>query len=1243
LVVASLPDWLTDASPYPGNSAAFQQLREGLRQARVSTNVPRIICFAGAGCSMPLLPGWGDLLSGMRDDLRNRVRLSAQRSAIDALPAPIDAIGGYLGFVEELKANAEPSQFFRALKERLTLPKGKPRFRRTHAAIACLDVDGIVTTNFDRCLSDAQARRFQLDPKWFDCQQGPPCEVGLNGGARDKIEAWLKDGWAFSFGGETNTPLYLHGSLLSASDVVIASSDYTKFYDLTITGAENVGVFFLENLAGVASLVFIGYSFTDPFIDTVLTRVARRPIWRGDHFALLGVKDSEIANLDTMSKKLANLRIAPIYYPITAPDHPTLQELLDAFECYDPAMVNKIVAMATPDPTPRPTGIPLLGADTGFGPATITDNSTQEWNKLPHVNAHQYVERSTELRMLDDLASNIRVRIICLLGLGGTGKTTLLRRVFEVKSLADARFPDGLVVYPVRDDAQVDALVDALCDRFPPLAPFDRDDRASRLQHAGQILKRKRMLLVLDGAELLQERPGQAEHGRFLSDDLRGLLLDVAREGQALVAITSRFAPNEFKAYLGTSYRTIDLGGFTPRESIAFLRRAGVDDDDKALTEVHHAFEGHPLGLALFAGAIMGAHTSALAGGSVLRALTFLRNATSLDERLAALLEWYRKDLSAAQLAILTLLAVYPTSVSQIELRALLRDGRVKVGDDALTIEQGENVLSALESLRLIQFDANQGRYECHAVVRQGMRRRDPDAARAAIFSLTGDAPTFTAAATMDELQRVVDAIEIAVESLGDFRQASQLLAVRLNSGGRFLDLGVPNIGVACLGRLVSDDPWRDGQTRRQAAEAAIGKHSVGVYVSWMRILHGWLGNLSEAERWRRIDGEYYLDWTSEPETEHYSFWTDGLNYARARGDASATRIVRAETWQRYGSSINRAIKELSFGDKGLADLALSFADLSQRPNDPWFQLNSDIYHQALKLPTANLVSLAFDLVARRVGIFLPKRLLTPGGKHEERFITTKPSEIRARRNRLDTANYRINLVALARTSGSPSAPNLFRLARLSNVRTDDEGEQVALARTFLAIADLFDHARAGPMASLARSWAAEQLIYVGQAASALEWSNRALDISGEDQLQRIRALYMRGKARLATGAFADAIEDANTAAALARAAEERFMMAETQELRWQAAKHAGDVRYNEWEEEMRVFCSGVYRQEDYDALPDFDLLPGEPGFHKEYPLFDWPDDYLSATPPQLKAIKAIADGTIGDLLQEYRRDILKL
>ncbi|MGB7556245.1 MAG: SIR2 family protein, partial [Candidatus Korobacteraceae bacterium] len=275
-----LPEWLTGYLHYPGNGVAFKKLREVLHTRR-DPHQPRVICFAGAGCSMPPLPGWGQLLSGMRDAALEGVRLFDQRTAIEALPALDSVPGKYLEFAEALKKITGPDDFFDLLKTRLTVPLSERAFTRTHAAISCLDVDGVVTTNFDFGLTKAQQRRFQLEPTLEGRLLDQPCEVGLAADACDNIEAWLKDGREFSFGGETNAPLYLHGSLVSPKDVVFTASDYDTFYKVEVGRNPNTGVFFFEQLLGNATLVFIGYSFTDPFIDTVLSKVAKRPVWQG--------------------------------------------------------------------------------------------------------------------------------------------------------------------------------------------------------------------------------------------------------------------------------------------------------------------------------------------------------------------------------------------------------------------------------------------------------------------------------------------------------------------------------------------------------------------------------------------------------------------------------------------------------------------------------------------------------------------------------------------------------------------------------------------------------------------------------------------------------------------------------------------------------------------------------------------------------------------------------------------------
>ncbi len=176
--------------------------------------------------------------------------------------------------------------------------------------------------------------------------------------------------------------------------------------------------------------------------------------------------------------------------------------------------------------------------------------------------------------------------------------------------------------------------------------------------------------------------------------------------------------------------------------------------------------------------------------------------------------------------------------------------------------------------------------------------------------------------------------------------------------------------------------------------------------------------------------------------------------------------------------------------------------------------------------------------------VFEPKLYPTPSGEQAMQRIRAKPGEVEARRNRLNAASFRVRFATLAHASRSPLASELFELTRLARPGKD-AAARVILARAFQTIADSLDRARAAPTAAFARSRAAEQLTYVGQAALALEWSNRALDVCGEDQVERARALHIRGMANLALGRFADAATDAEAAAVFSRAIDQPFYLAD--------------------------------------------------------------------------------------------------
>ncbi|HEY6348751.1 MAG TPA: DUF4365 domain-containing protein [Candidatus Angelobacter sp.] len=1178
----------------------------------------------------------------MREDAIELVRLHQQRAALEALPHPEADPGGFLKFAEVLKTNCDKDIFLRSLKKRLTIPASQRGFTRTHAAISCLQIDGIVTTNFDSGLKLARLRRFQLDPGLLAKPMDDACEVGLSASANGRIAGWLKSDGVYSWGGDTNAPLYLHGSLTSPGDVVFTASDYRKFYRSGTRSAPSAGALFLGQLAGNLTLLFIGYSFDDPFIKNVLATVAKRPFWQGEHFALVGVRKTA-EDVDKQTIELKKLHITPIYYPISAPDHPEVQNVLNALEAYDLRLVDKMCEVMTVLPTKATFGPDAqtpasLVATSG----SLDDQNIKEWEKLPAIDPRKRVERKAQCKTLIDLASDVRVRVIGIVGLGGTGKTTIVRQVFQEEEVAKGRYPDGVLVYPVRDDAQTDGVFDALHDKFLPPVQIEYENRPARVEHGRRILHSKRMLLVLDGVELLQGRPGQPDYGRFLSKDLQSLLVAHARGGQSLVVLTSRFRFVEFDGeHLGKSFRPVELAGLVEHESTTLLRNAGVVAEDDVLSAVHRSFEGHPLGLTLFAGAIAGTNQPGFAEGNPRKALELLQSQDkrSLDARLRTLLDWYRSALSPVQLAILSHLAVYPSSVSKSGLRALLHAGKVRVNGLKLTTGEGLEALKTLQTIGLVQFDVGMELYECHAIVRQEMRSVDQEAARLAISSLTADAPDGYVT-TIDELQRVVDAVEVNIESLGEFPAASRLLISRLDSGQRFLDLGVPHIGLACLGRFVSETKEPDGRTRREVAEAKLGKYSVGTYVAWMREFHEMLGNLGEAERWRLLEGGRYIAWIPGDHTKRaMKFWKDGLAYAVCKADAEAYRNLRQEAWQQYGELLQRQLSDRTLLEEyaGSPQLALAYMELLSS-DDPWFEFSAEIARQTFLFHDPELVLSAMSKVRYGFGAYQPNTYQTPSGTellHGAPFVNDRESI--TEKSRIRDALYKANFLRMAK-SGK-------RGDLLVEVLAHTYCESVAkgtYAQACLTVGDLYDQSRAYPKAAWARSWAAYGLCETGQARKAIELAERALDTCAEDLHERSRAICMRGCAHLALGEFSAALNDAEIAKDIDEKGGWPLYLANCLGLRCLASRKLGDARAAEWETQFVAYCRRVFRPDVYNRLPRFPLLPGEPGFQAAFPHLPWPEELLAAIPAPAEATAAIADGRFDDLLQRYRADVLK-
>lgn len=109
-----------------------------------------------------------------------------------------------------------------------------------------------------------------------------------------------------------------------------------------------------------------------------------------------------------------------------------------------------------------------------------------------------FIGRSAERRQAAALLARDDVRLLCLTGPGGIGKTRLARRVAQ--DLADG-FADGLRIVRLEDADSADALV----ARIARETETALQGRLAPLQQLAQALRQRRLLLLLDNLEQLAE------------------------------------------------------------------------------------------------------------------------------------------------------------------------------------------------------------------------------------------------------------------------------------------------------------------------------------------------------------------------------------------------------------------------------------------------------------------------------------------------------------------------------------------------------------------------------------------------------------------------------------------------------------------------------------------------------------------------------------------------------------------
>lgn len=789
----------------PGNGPVLEVLYKLLESGEA-------IALVGAGASAELWPLWNEYLQGLIEHSQKNGKISQDEAASFLKEAPQDP----LTIAQQLRKKIEDPLYFEYLQETFSdkiSPHTGGAFTLAHKALMQLPILNYVTLNYDAGLTNVRAALYpQATTSYYFWDQAEATRI------RD---------WKFK-----RLVLHAHGRHDRADSIILTRDDYRRAY------VNGVFLRLLEGLFADEKLFIVGFGMSDPYIKQLFSNISgdykKSPL---RHIAFVGLEDNDRQVTHLLRERAEIIYGARILFYPTQNHHQKLTDWL--------MMLAEKYATAPGSQTAEKIQ-PL------FTPPQLKTKLPDKYIHLP-TNDANFKGRVQDFETLNRWGKDPATRMIAITGIGGQGKTALVGRW-----LKQERSPEltGMPVFywSFYEDMDVEKFLEQVVEFCKPILRVDGNPESELISLILSVVRQARLLLVLDGVEVLQEEAGSQEHGQINHSLLEQFLLQwVSYPHQGLMILTSRFRFLSLARFSGVGFHLLDLVRLSAQDGIALLDKLGVIGEPQLKGNYVEKLHGHPLALRILVSAVKRSCHGDLAqfkGEQILAA----GDKDRLSQKVEHLLGFYERQLKNGQKELLGIISLFKRPVEIKSFVTLL--GNMKSLENTHLAKANAAEIEKQLNLLIDDFlvEKTRERITTHPVIRDYFRAEHKIAgSRREVADFLKTRPGAERPKNIEEVRDLVEAVQLLCDE-GEFEVADDLYRYRLSEGGYNFDIFkyLPAVaeGLECNLAFVGD------VDRLQKVEKILRKSRVSNYCSGVSLYNYFLGNLIQALEWRHKDLE---------------------------------------------------------------------------------------------------------------------------------------------------------------------------------------------------------------------------------------------------------------------------------------------------------------------------------------------------------------------------------------------------